>query len=36
MARLIKLADLENDQKFDADLVEQLSKVIAVLPDLED
>jgi hypothetical protein len=36
MKRFIKLANLENDQKFDADLVEQLSKAIEVLPNLED
>ena len=36
MGRLIKLANLEKDQKFNADLVEQLAKVIEVLPDLED
>ena len=30
------LANLENDQKFDAALVEQLAKIIEVLSNLED
>jgi hypothetical protein len=30
------IANLENDQKFDAALVEQLAKIIEVLSNLED
>ena len=30
------IKNLENDQKFDAELVEQLAKIIEVLSDLED
>ena len=30
------IRNLENDQKFDVELVEQLAKIIEVLSDLED
>ena len=36
MGSPIPLADIEQDQKFDDRLVEQLAKVIKVLPNLED
>jgi hypothetical protein len=36
MGRPIPLANIEVDQKFDYALVEQLAKIIEVLPNLED
>ena len=36
MGRLIPLANIEVDQKFDDALVEQLAKIIEFLPNLED
>jgi hypothetical protein len=36
MGHPIQLANLEHDQKFDADLVKQLAKVIETLSNLED
>ena len=36
MERPIPLANIEVDQKFDYALVEQLAKIIEVLPNLED
>lgn len=36
MGRPILLANLEHDQKFDADLVKKLAEAIEILPNLED
>jgi hypothetical protein len=36
MGRSIQLANLEHDQKFDADLVKQIAKIIEALSNLED
>jgi hypothetical protein len=36
MRKKFPLADIEQNQKFDGALVEQLAKVIEVLPDLEE
>jgi len=36
MERSIPLANIEQDQKFDDALVEQLAKILKILPNLED
>jgi hypothetical protein len=35
MGRLFPLANIEQDQKFDAGLVERLNKILEFLPNLE-